>query len=265
MATTTTTTTRVDSKKIKPNVRPYGAEVAPDMKWRDWRLRAQREEIRDNYPEMWPPINAELRRRAEEELSEQKANEPARDQVFRPRSLKDLRGYRPTRLQFRPLQDTDSKVTKLRRATHPRKEYREEDYDKLPPFWFQEVSSSLFARVWELAADAFGQKDWGDRVYDKDWTGHWLQHLPADFVRCASVIARGDPARNSKEGSDPHGYEFLFLDLHNRVYLCMAVIAKLLQENCFDDLLFGAKAQEKKTLNLLDKSTDSVPDGMTTI
>lgn len=250
---------------VKPNVRPHGVELAPDTSWRNWRLREQREEIRDTYPEMWPSINAELCRRAEEELREQKANETTRDRVFRPRSLNDLRDYRPTRLQFCSLQDTDSRVADLRRATRPRKEYREEDYDKLPPFWFEEVSSSLFARVWELAADAFGQKDWGARVNERDWTSHWLRHLPVDFIRCASVIARGDPARKSKEDSDTHGYEFLFLDLNNRIYLCTAVIAKLLQENCFDDLLFGAKAQEKKTLNLLDRTTDSVADGMMAI
>lgn len=247
---------------FKPNVRPYGPEVVPDIKWRDWRLRELRQDLRETYPEMWPPIVPALRARATEEINQQRANDSVRHRDFKPRSLADLNGYRATRLQFRSLQDINRRVHRARLATRPREEYREEEYDKLPPFFFEELSSDLFARVWEFATDTFGHKDWAFLVNDRDWTAYWLNKLPAEFVRSASVVARGDRFRGGKAGHDEHGYEYLFLEQHNRVYLCTAIVAKLLQENCFDALLFGATAEQKKTLDLMDKSTVGIADGM---
>lgn len=225
-------------------------------------MRELRQDLRETYPEMWPPINPALRARATEEIAQQRANDLPRERGFQRRSLADLDGYRATQLQFRSLEDIDREAHNLRLAAHPRKEYREVDYDKLPPFFFEQLSSDLFFRVWEFATDTFGHKDWAGLVNDRDWTGYWLSKLPAEFVRSASVVARGDRARGAKPRRDEHGYEYLFLEQHNRVNLCTAVIAKLLQENCFDALLFGATAEQKKALDLMDKSTDHIVDGM---
>lgn len=272
MATTTTTTTAhtggndrlYNGVHIKPNVRPRGIEVVPDINWRDWRMRLLRPELNEMYPEMWPPVNRALHARATEEIARRTATDPPRQRGFHPRSLKDLKGHQATQLQFVSLEETNRRVEEARLTLRPRKEYREVEYDKLPPFWFEELSSDLFARVWEFAADTFGHKDWAGLVYEDDWTKHWLRKLPAEFVRSASVVARGDRLRGAKPGQDEHGYEHLFLHRNSRVYTCTAVIAKLLQENCFDSLLFGATDMQKKTLNMIDRSTDATLDGMST-
>lgn len=271
MATTTTTTTRrrprrsprlIADDMFKPNVRPHGIELVPDTKWRDWRLREASGGLKEKYPEMWPPITPALHALAVDELARQRASDPQRQRGFQPRSLADLDAYRATQLQFRSMREISRRVEETRRATRPpTEEFREVDYDNLPPFFYEELSSDLFARVWEFANDTFGHKDWADLVHERDWTSHWLSRLPDAFVNSAARVARGDPLRGAKPGSDEHGYEFLFLEQHNRVYLCTAVIAKLLEENCFDSLLFGATAAQKKTLKLMDESTDDI-DGM---
>lgn len=257
----------ITQDQAKPNVRPYGIEVVPDIQWRDWRLRELRPEIRATYPVFWPPINDTVRANdgAErlEQINHYLGAYPRRLQGFAPRSLRDLPlDYQPTQLQFRPLEDINKRVDSVRIATRPRKLFEETEYDKLPPFWYAETSSDLFARVWDFANDAFGHKCWGDRVNERDWTGYWINKLPADFIRAASVVARGDPLRGRKDGHDEHGYEFLFLEQSNRVQLSTAVIAKLLQENCFDALLFGVTPEQKKALNLVDRTTDATADGM---
>lgn len=225
-------------------------------------MRLLRQELKERYPEMWPPIIPMLHARAAEEIGRQRDTDPPRQRGFQPRSLNDLKGHKATQLQFVSLAETNRRVEEARLTIRPRKEYREVEYDKLPPFWFEEISSDLFARVWEFATDTFGHKDWAGLVYDDDWTKRWLRKLPADFVRSASVVARGDCLRGAKPGQDEHGYEYLFLHRNSRVYTCTAVIAKLLQEHCFDALLFGATDLQKKTLNLIDRSTDATLDGM---
>lgn len=254
--------------QVKPNIRPYGIEVVPDTNWRDWRLRELRPEIRANYPVFWPPIDDALRANDNAERQNQinyhLGDYPARLQGFAPRSLDDLPlNYKPKQLQFRSLRDINRQVDTARIADRPRKLFQETDSDKLPAFWFAETSSDLFTRVWEFANDTFGHKCWGGQVNERDWTGYWINKLPADFIRAASVVARGDPLRGRKDGHDDHGYEFLFLNQANRIQLSTAVIAKLLEENCFDALLFGVTPDQKKALNLVDRTTDATADGMT--
>lgn len=258
-----------------PNVRPEGFEVAGDRHWRDWRLRKRRPELRERYTVTFPNINPLLERDAKVRID-------AQDNVnlvpFAKCTLNDLRNksaYRVERLQFRPLQETHDKVDAIWAARHPRKARPQEELDKLPSFFFESLCSSLFARVWDFAAETFGQQpavdarsdaqkqaDFDRLLKDTDWTGHFLQHLPPDFIRCVSEVARGDYRNRGWKDYDPHGYEFLFLDRDQRIHVCTAVIAKLLQEQCFDSLLFGALKIERDALSKTDVAQEDIANGM---
>lgn len=271
MATTTTTTTTVDvqnaprrnGRLIKPNVPPDDLEVSPDPKWRDFRLREVRPELCEPYPATFPDLSHILYRNDAIAANQyQQENIGSRPRHFTTRSIDDIRDYKPERLQFKTIEEIQARVARIKMQTHPRRLERPEDNDSLPPFFYEETCSSLFSRVWDFANDTFGHKCFAGQLQDKDWTLHLLRNLPADFVRCASVVARGDPARGAKALTDEHGYEFMFLSKHQRVYLCTAVVSKLLQENCFDSLLFGTTKLERKTLNLIDRTTDNFSDGM---
>lgn len=258
-----------------PNVRPEGIEVAGDRHWRDWRLRKRRPDMRERYTATFPNINNLLDSEANALLDAQDHVNPV---PFVKRTLKDLQNdphYRAKKLQFRPLQVTQDSVDATWATTHPRKLKSQDELDTLPTFFFEELSSSLFARVWDFSAETFGQKpaidarsetqkqaDFDDLLHTRDWTGHFLRYLPSEFVRCASEIARGDYGNRGWKDYDPHGYEFLFLDRDQRVHLCTAVIAKVLQENCFDSLLFGARKIEREALRQTDQAQDRIADSM---
>lgn len=177
----------------------------------------------------------------------------------------DLRGHVPERLQFLSMPYLKSKWQEQWAQTHPREPFDEIGLDKLPDAWFEEIAQGLVARIWELASATFGQADLSYRVQERDWTGDMLRYLSPDFIRCASLVARGDPLRSCKlgpNGYNDHGYEHLFLANADRVFLCTAVISKLLKEHCLDSLLFGARPDEEETLGLMDKTTIGIPDGM---
>ncbi|PSR82052.1 hypothetical protein BD289DRAFT_484109 [Coniella lustricola] len=253
-----------DDKVVVPNVRPAGPEICPDPRWRKWRLREQRPELRDKFPPFHPAVAPLLAQQGQQEIDRYANAAKLETPTFRARSMHDLADFSPTRLQFRTLLEIEMDWVQKWNAVHPRTELRDQDIDKLPNYWFEEMAHSLAARILELAATAFGQADLADRVLERDWTEKILQHLPADFVRCASLVARGDPLRYPKlgpNGYNDRGYEMLFLSRDDRVYLCAAVIAKLLQEYCLDSLLFGATAAETQALSLLDESTIHVHDG----
>ncbi|KAJ4397250.1 hypothetical protein N0V93_001474 [Gnomoniopsis smithogilvyi] len=264
--------TRVQEPLIYvPNTRPEGIEFAGDGHWRDWRLRKRRPELRERYTATFPNINPFLEREANARVDTQ---EHLRFVPFTKRTLHDLREdptYRVKRLQFRPLQETQDRVDAIWAATRPRKSRPQEELDKLPSFFFEGLCSSLFARVWDFAAETFGQQpavdarsdaqketDFDRRLQDTDWTDRFLQHLPPDFIRCVSEVARGDYHNRGWKTYDPHGYEFLFLDRDQRIHLCTAVIAKLLQEQCFDSLLFGARKIERDALGKTDVAQEDI-------
>lgn len=223
---------------------------------------------------MFPDINPLLDREANAQLA---AEDNVNVAPFTKRSLKDLRrdpNYRAERLQFRPLQDIRDRVDEIWAATQPRKPRPQGELDTLPTFFFESLSSSLFARVWDFAAETFGQQPAGDarspaqkktdfdRLFQgTDWTEEFLQDLPSEFVRCVSQVARGDFFKRGFKSYDPHGYEFLFLDRDSRISLCTAVIAKLLQEQCFDSLLFGARKIERDALRKTDIAQEDIADG----
>lgn len=257
------------------NVHPEGTEVAGDRHWRDWRLRKRRPDLRERHTVTFPNINPLLDRDA-------KARIDAGDHVnlapFVKRTLDDLRKdphHSVKRLQFPPLHDTQDRVDAIWAATRPRKLRSQDELDRLPTFFFEGLSTSLFARVWDFAAETFGQQpaidarsdgekqaDFDHRFQSTDWTAHFLQYLPPDFVRCVSEIARGDYRNRGWKYYDPHGYEFLFVDRDQRIHLCTAVIAKLLQEQCFESLLFGARQCERDALRKTDEAQEDIADSM---
>lgn len=258
-----------------PNIRPEGIEYAGDRHWRDWRLRKRRPALRERYNATFPNINPLLDREAKAQID---AQENVKLVQFTKRRLEDLhndKSYRVERLQFRPLQETHDRVEAIWAATRPRKPRPQEELDKLPAFFFESLSSSLFARVWDFAAETFGQQpavdgrsdiekqaDFDSRLQNTDWTRRFLQHLPPDFIRCVSEVARGDYNNRGRKAYDPHGYEFLFLNRDQRVHLCTAVIAKLLQEQCFESLLFGALKIERDALSKTDIAQEGIANGM---
>lgn len=253
---------------FEPNVKPDGIEVAGDRKWRDWRLRKRRPDLRQRFTDTFPDINPLLERRAQDLIDAQAV--AGRGTKFQHRTILDLpgNGYIVEQLQFRPLQATQDRVDSIWTATRPRKPLQQDEIDRLPTFFFEEITTSLFARVWDFAGETFGQQIGNgprvDRlVRSKDWTGELLQKLPDDFIRCVSETARAD--RNMSSPSDPTGYERLFLSRESRISLCTAVIARLLQENCFDSLLFGARRIEREALRKIDESQEDTADGNYTL
>lgn len=269
---------------FEPNVRPDYIEIGGDRKWRDWRLRRRRPDLRQRFAPTFPAINSAIEQNAQAQIEEENQEEaPFRSKTFEHRSLEDLKEkdlngqeYQVDQLQFRPLDFTHSKVGTIWASTRPRKQAAQDELDALPTFFFEEISTSLFARVWEFAAEAVGQQVRDEktqqfrddetpealinnRVPGRNWTHDFLRHLPEDFVRIASVTARADP--NFKSESDPSGYEYMFIDRESRINLCTSVIAKLLQEQCLDSLLFGARKVEREALRKIDESQEGVPNG----
>lgn len=263
-ATMTSTITRltpevIPEEKFKPNVRPVGPELSPDPRWRDWRLREQTPAEREQMPQSFPNINSQLREQDLRKISGL-MTPPQTPVPFQPRRLQDLKGHKPIRLEFRPLIDIMTDHYSKQKKNHPRKTIRDDEEDFLPWAWFTDMSEGLFARVWEFSADTFGRQCLGGRVDERDWTKSLLQTLPADFIGCASSVARGDPLRHPKPG-DLHSYEHLFLAKNERVSLMVGTISKLLKRMVFDDNLFGALKEEAKALMLQDKTTAHTEDG----
>lgn len=254
---------------VEPNVQPDHLEIAGDRQWRDWRLRRRRPNLCKQLTPTFPNVNPEIITKAQALVDEDDQEAAAHRKPFRPRQLEDLDDpeYTVEQLQFRPLEFTQAKLDSIWASTRPRKQQAQDELDRLPTMFFEELCTSLFARVWDFAGEAVGQQLGDDpsqeavgvRVDDDDWTSRFLTHLPEEFVRIASVTARADP--NFKSDSDPSGYEYMFVDRESRINVCTSVIAKLLQEHCFDSLLFGARKIEREALRKIDESQEDTDDG----
>lgn len=263
MATFTTTVTEaIAEEAYKPNVRPDGPEKSPDHRWRAWRLRQQRSDIRELLLPSFPNLNRQLREQDLDKIRQYSSREspPGASVLFEPRKLEELKAHNPVRLEFRPLRDVFLEIDREQQRLRPRKTYREDEEDSLPYTWLTEMTQGLFARVWDFCADTFGRECFGGRVDERDWTDFILRKLPTDFISSASSVVRGDPVRHPKP-NDPHSYEHLFLAKNERIFLMVGTISKLLELNVFDSLLFGALEDEAKTLKLQDKTTAHTEDG----
>lgn len=250
-------------KKL-PNVRPTGQELVPDQAWTTWRLRNQRPELVADMPTTFPDISQyryeEANQMVEASIAEANA-ERATEPRFTKRSFKQLINYRPVQLTFRSLHDFYDEADKLL-ARRPRQAHLgdSDDDDKIPGFWYDRLSYDLFTRVWQFASNTFGHDCLGSRLYDQDWTRCWLSKLPKEFVKYASEVARGDPVIMPPPQTDPNNWEYLFLAKESRVLLIVGVIAKILEENVFGSLLFGATPGQKQALHNIDHATATVAD-----
>lgn len=147
---------------------------------------------------------------------------------FKRRKLSDLKGFRPTQLRFL--------------LSHPKDEEKDG--------WFEEHFRDLYARVNNFATVHFGLMKTPTN-YRKS---AWVHNFSSEFIDYASAISRQDPVVG--------GWEGMMRDETTRAYLCMGIIAKVLENHVFSELLFGADEEQKKALKGHDEDTlDS--DGMT--
>lgn len=239
----------------RPNAPPTTEEAVPSAEWARWRLTKQRPDIRDKFPEYFPDVRKQLfdRLNAEDQAAKRCKVDPPR---FKKRSLEELKegNYKPKQLGFAPLtnfyQEADRQNARLSRR---QRVDSNEEGDKIPSLWFERMSQDLFARVWDFCTDTFGLHASIAESYDKyDWTLRWLDKLPQEFVVLASQVARGDMTVVDPKSYDPNNWEFLFLDDISRVKLMVGVIAKLLEKNVFNSLMFGAADVEKSALTADD-------------
>lgn len=247
-----------------PNVRPAGLEFVPDQKWTTWRLREQRPELVAEVPKTFPDISeivTEDAWAAHLDNLERDNAEQGREARFRKRSIKHLRKHKPTHLAFRPLYEFYQEAAKIEAKRPGKLRVDEEDIlSKIPGFWFDRTSFDLFTRVWEFASNTFGKQNFANRLQDQNWTTKLLRKLPKEFIKYASEIARGDPSIVDPPPNDPNNWEHLFLCNDSRVYLIVGVIAKILDDNVFGSLLFGATPGQKEALERTDRETTILGD-----
>jgi len=140
---------------------------------------------------------------------------------FKARTLRDLDGYKPTRLAFR--------------LEHPRTDWGDQ--------WFEGLTRSLFLRVADFARSRFGltlRVPWG---YQQS---PWSEAFSAQFIKLVSDISRKDDLVG--------GWDVCLLDSSERAYMVMGVIAKVLDENVFSELVFGDTPENKQLWQMLDNS-----------
>ncbi|KAK7713371.1 hypothetical protein SLS64_004621 [Diaporthe eres] len=133
-----------------------------------------------------------------------------------------------------------------------------------PPTTEEAVPSAEWAR-WRLTKqrpdirDKFPEyfPDVRKQLYDRLKAEY---KLPQEFVVLASQVARGDRTVTAPKSYDPTNWEFLFLDDTFRVKLMVGVMAKLLEKNVFNSLLFGAADVEKTALMADDHSRAFLDD-----
>lgn len=249
----------------RPNAPPNIEEAVPSAQWARWRLYKQRPDIQDNFPEYFPDVRRQLHDRLTKQI-EAAAKQTPDPPRFTERSMEDLTGppekpYKPTQLGFAPLTDFyDEADHQNSRLSRRQRLDSDEEGDRIPSLWFERMSQDLFARVWEFCSETFGveridEKTLIEMYYDQDWTLRWLDKLPHEFVVLASQVARGDKTVvEEPKNYDPNNWEFLFLDKMSRVKLLVGVMAKLLEKNVFNSLLFGANDVETTALMADDQA-----------
>lgn len=235
----------------RPNAPPKTEEAVPSAEWARWRLTKQRPEIGDKFPEYFPDVRRQLYDRLNAEVMAAEGRIPGPPR-FKKRSLEELTegDYKPKQLGFAPLTDFYEEVDRQNaRLSRRQRLDSDEEGERIPSLWFERMSQDLFARVWEFCSDTFGLDASIVNDYEKhDWTLRWLDKLPKEFVVVASQVARGDMTVRTPKSYDPNNWEFLFLDHISRVKLMVGVIAKLLEKNVFNSLLFGAADVEHTAL-----------------
>lgn len=243
----------------RPNAPPKAEEAVPSAEWARWRLYKQRPDIRDKFPEYFPDVRKQLFDRLEADCTAAKERIPDPPR-FEKRSLEELKegNYKPAQLGFAPLTDFYAEADRQNaRLSRRQRVDSDAEGDRIPSLWFERMSQDLFARVWDYCYDTFGLNASIALSYkDHDWTLRWLDKLPEEFVVVASQVARGDMTVVAPKKYDPNNWEHLFLDDMSRVKLMVGVMAKLLEKNVFNSLLFGAADVEKTALTSDDHARD---------
>ncbi|TPX19060.1 uncharacterized protein E0L32_011221 [Thyridium curvatum] len=139
-------------------------------------------------------------------------------EAFKPRSLDELQGYVPTKLEFL--------------FKHPIRERTNE--------WFASLYLSLRSRAYAFADSNFGM----DRVTQWPEDSPWCKGFAERFIESASRTVCSDPLVG--------GWDYAITDTHERRLLVMGILSKVLMDDVFDVLLFGATAAQKKILDSQD-------------
>lgn len=127
-----------------------------------------------------------------------------------------------------------------------RKRWQAEDPD---PKWFENIYSHLYHRVSRFAGDYFGYEDlpghawWVTRVRKSVW----LTGFSKEFKQYTEAVARQD--------NNVGGWDDLLFSQARRKYLVAGIIGRVLYDNVWESLLFGATEAQKKMLEGQDKLT----------
>ncbi len=109
--------------------------------------------------------------------------------------------------------------------------------------WYERLTTQLFNRVWAFAEGAFGHKLSSP---PESRRRPWSEPFSPQFVHIVSQIARKD--------DNVGGWDHVLLDGPERCYLAMGIIAKVLDEHVFSELVFGDSETNKKLWSALDES-----------
>ncbi|KAK1767088.1 hypothetical protein QBC33DRAFT_570048 [Phialemonium atrogriseum] len=139
----------------------------------------------------------------------------------RRRTLKALRGWRPTQMRFT-------------------KEWPNEE---LPDGWYDMAYMDLFIRVQNFANKYFKFED----IPAVPGESPWLDGFSDEFIYYAGTIARQDKHRG--------GWDAILTSKATRNSLVIGVIAKVLGISVFDKLLFGADKVQEEMLAAQDEAT----------
>lgn len=121
--------------------------------------------------------------------------------------------------------------------------------------WYEILWADLMRRVYRWAEKHFENGPAGADVKEglkersvKDWAPNlWKQVGVSDqFVHYASLVARQD-------NNHPAGWDVLLAKGRYRKFLVVGVLVRLLQEQVWDELLFGADGETKKMLEAMDE------------
>lgn len=156
---------------------------------------------------------------------------PTVDSRFTLRTLRQgLKDYMPTRLEF----------------TLPHAESERKDS------WFEETFKHLYWTTYSFSVCRLGQHSFHQTTAQSPWRD---ARLSTQFLSYASQLSRQDPLLG--------GWDLLLTDKTHRAILVTGILSKVLVNNVFSDLLWGATDEQTSLLKAHDAATVS-DDGMRT-
>ncbi|KAL8303900.1 hypothetical protein RB597_004720 [Gaeumannomyces tritici] len=148
---------------------------------------------------------------------------PLTDVYFTPRTLHhDLAGYTPTRIEI----------------ALPHAEWERKDS------WFEETFRHLYWATYTFSVRRFGQHNFRLPMGRSPWAD---AELSPQFLSFASQLSRQDPLVG--------GWDHVLKDKTHRACLVTGIISKVLVENVFNELLWGATDQQTWFLRAHDEAT----------